>query len=77
VFNIRIDLGEVGWSVVYWIDLAQDRSRWRALVNAVITFRFHEILELFRVAAQPVASRLLLSSIELDRMEQTLCKRKA
>jgi hypothetical protein len=39
VGNIRIDLGEVGWSNVDWIDLAQDRNRWRALVNSVLNLR--------------------------------------
>jgi hypothetical protein len=34
--NIRIDLVEVGWGDVDWIDLAQDRDRWRALVNSVL-----------------------------------------
>jgi hypothetical protein len=33
--NIRMDLGEVGWSDVDWIGLIQDRDRWRALVNSV------------------------------------------
>jgi hypothetical protein len=36
VDNIRMDLGEVGWSDVYWIGPAQDRNRWRALVNLVL-----------------------------------------
>jgi hypothetical protein len=36
VDNIRMDLGEVGWGDVDWIGLAQDRNRWRALVNAVL-----------------------------------------
>jgi hypothetical protein len=31
-----MDLGEVGWGDVDWIGLAQDRNRWRALVNAVM-----------------------------------------
>jgi hypothetical protein len=35
--NIRMDLGEVGWGDVYWIGLAQDRDRWRALVNSVLS----------------------------------------
>jgi hypothetical protein len=34
--NIRMDLGEVGWDDVDWIGLAQDRNRWRALVNSVL-----------------------------------------
>jgi hypothetical protein len=39
VGNIRTDLGEVGWGDVSWIDLAQDRNRWRAVVNSVLNFR--------------------------------------
>jgi hypothetical protein len=39
VDNIRIDLGEVGWSDVDSIGLAQDRNRWRALVNSVLNLR--------------------------------------
>jgi hypothetical protein len=31
--NIRIDLRQVGWDVMDWIDLAQDRDQWRAFVN--------------------------------------------
>jgi hypothetical protein len=37
--NIRMDLGEMGWGDVDWIDLAQDMNRWRALVNSVLNFR--------------------------------------
>jgi hypothetical protein len=39
VDNIRMDLGEVGWGDVDWISLAQDRNRWRALVNSVLNLR--------------------------------------
>jgi hypothetical protein len=39
VDNIRMDLGEVEWSDVDWIDLAQDRNRWRAVVNLVLNLR--------------------------------------
>jgi hypothetical protein len=39
VDNIRMDLGEVGWSDVDWIGLAKDRNRRRALVNSVLNLR--------------------------------------
>jgi hypothetical protein len=37
--DIKMDLLEIGVSVVDWIGLAQDRYRWRALVNSVINLR--------------------------------------
>ena len=37
--NIKIDLTEVGCWVMYWIDLSQDRYRWRAHLNAVMNLR--------------------------------------
>jgi hypothetical protein len=36
VDNIEIDLREIGWDGMDWIDLAQDRDQWRALVNTVL-----------------------------------------
>jgi hypothetical protein len=39
VDNIRMDLGEVGWSDVDWTGLAQNRNRRRALVNSVLNLR--------------------------------------
>jgi hypothetical protein len=36
VDNIKIDLREIGWDGMDWIDLAQDRDQWRALVNTVM-----------------------------------------
>jgi len=37
--NIKMDLQELGRVSMDWIDLAQDRDRWRALVNAVMNLR--------------------------------------
>jgi hypothetical protein len=39
VDNIKMDLGEMRWGGVDWIGHAQDRNRWRALVNSVLNFR--------------------------------------
>jgi hypothetical protein len=39
VDNINIDLREIGWDGMDWIDLAQDRDQWRALVNTVMNLR--------------------------------------
>jgi len=37
--NIKMDLQEVGCRGIDWMDLAQDRDRWRALVKAVMSLR--------------------------------------
>jgi hypothetical protein len=39
VNNIKIDLTEIGWDGMDWIDLAQGRDQWRALVNTVMNLR--------------------------------------
>jgi hypothetical protein len=37
--GIRMDLGEFGWVSVEWIQLAQDKKQWRAVVNTVMNLR--------------------------------------
>jgi hypothetical protein len=37
--NIKMDLREIGWDGVDWMDMAQDRNQWRALVNMVLNLR--------------------------------------
>jgi hypothetical protein len=39
VDNIKMDLREIIWDGVDWIDMAQDRDQWRALVNTVLNVR--------------------------------------
>jgi hypothetical protein len=39
VDNIKMDLRQIGWDCMDWIDLAEDRDQWRALVNTVMNLR--------------------------------------
>jgi hypothetical protein len=39
VDNIKMDLREIGWDGMDWIDLVEDRHQWRALVNTVTNLR--------------------------------------
>jgi hypothetical protein len=39
VDNIRMDLREIGWDGMGWIDTAQDSDQWRSLVNTVMNLR--------------------------------------
>jgi hypothetical protein len=39
VDNIKMDLREIGWDFVDWINRAHNRVQWRALVNTVLNFR--------------------------------------
>jgi hypothetical protein len=48
VDNIKMDLGETGWDSMDWIDLAQDRDQWRALVNTVMNLRVPSVFLVHR-----------------------------
>jgi hypothetical protein len=37
--GIKLDLREIGWEGVEWIQLAQDRDQWRSIVNTVMNLR--------------------------------------
>jgi hypothetical protein len=39
VDNIKMDFRETGWGCTDWIDLAQEREQWRALVKSVMNLR--------------------------------------
>ena len=41
--NIKMDIQEVECGGIDWIDLVQDRDRWRALLSTVMNFRFHKM----------------------------------
>jgi hypothetical protein len=43
--NIKVDLEDIGWGNMDWIDVAQDRDQCMACVNTVMNFGFHKILE--------------------------------
>jgi hypothetical protein len=61
--NIKIDLKKIGWDGMDWIDLAQDRDRWRVLVNTVMNLRVTKMLGSSCVAVQSAASQEGLSSV--------------
>jgi hypothetical protein len=67
VDNIKMDLGDIEWDGRDWIELAQDRDQWRALVNTVMKFlvpyncwKFSECLhnwQLLRKGSAPYVSK--------------------
>jgi hypothetical protein len=40
VENVKMDLGEIRWRGMDWIDVVQARDQWKALVNTVMNLRF-------------------------------------
>jgi hypothetical protein len=39
VDNIKMDLRDIGWNCIDWIDLPQDRDQWKTLLDMVINLR--------------------------------------
>jgi len=53
--NIKMDLQEVGGACGDWMELAQDRNRWRPLVSTVMNFRIPKKRGISLLAAEPVS----------------------
>jgi len=53
--NINMDLQEVGYGVMNWIELAQDRDRWQALVNTVMNLQVPQIAGSFLTSCKLVS----------------------
>jgi hypothetical protein len=63
--NIRMELGEIGWGGVDWIDLAQDRDQWKAAVNTAMNLNCPLNLGTSGLAAVRMAASQGLGSMEL------------
>jgi hypothetical protein len=55
----------VGWRGMEWIDMAQDRYSWRAVVYAVMSFRLHKMRGISWLAEELLASQSWLCCLEL------------
>jgi hypothetical protein len=54
--NVNMDYQEVGWVVMKWIHLVQDKERWMAFVNKVKNIAVHEIKEIYWLFEELLAS---------------------
>ena len=63
--NIKMDLQEVGGGCGDWMELAQDRDRWRALVSTVMNLRVPKMRGISSLAAEPFSflRRTLLHAV--------------
>ena len=62
--NIKIDLQELGYEGMAWIDVAQDKDRWRAVVNAVMNLRVPQNAGNLSSSSESVSFSRGLCSIE-------------
>jgi hypothetical protein len=51
VGNVKLDVGEIEWGGMDWIDLAQDRDQWKAVANMVINLWVPYILAAYLVVS--------------------------
>jgi hypothetical protein len=65
--NIKMDLQEVGWGGMGWIDMAQDRDRWWDIVNAVMNFLVPQCAQNFFTGLKRVrfSGRTLLQGVNI------------
>jgi len=62
--NVKIDIQELEWGSMGWIDVAWNKGRWLRVVNAVRTFGFHKMQGIFCLAENQLTSQEGLCSME-------------
>jgi hypothetical protein len=72
--NIKMDLQEVGGGCGDWMDLAQDRDMWRALVSTVRNLRVSKMRRIYSLAAEPISfsRRTLLHALYIIAVRRIL-----
>jgi hypothetical protein len=63
--DMRMDIRETGWEGVDWMNLAQDREQWRALVNTILNFAFHKSQGTYRLTGSLLGFQERFFSMEL------------